>query len=566
MVWRKHYLLISFISAGIFFSILYYSCESKHPATEPQIIERPAEMDKHVNENIEAVLKYASDNNGKINDSIRLNVFPVVEAYYKTTDFKNVWSSNEEWLPLADSLFDFIRNSQVYGLYPADYHFFDIENIKNRLETDTIAKKDATFWTKVDLLLTDGFMQISKHLKQGRLLPDSLSLSADTTLTDKFFAKNLKAVLETKTLTGVLDSLEPRHHGYVELKKALPRFLDSMDRKVYTYINYPAKDSMALVNNLLKRFREESLAPPPGDLPDSLQFSAMIKRVQKAKGLVTDGKISATLVKKLNSTGIERFKRIAITLDRYKQLPPKLPDVFIWVNLPGYYLQLWDHDSVLIYSKTIVGKPATRTPALNSNITDMVTYPQWTIPESIIKKDVLPGLKKNAGYLARKGYSLVNFQGETIDPYTVNWQKYEKGIPYKVVQGSGDDNALGVLKFNFNNPYHVYLHDTNQRYLFKNSSRALSHGCVRVQEWEQLALYIARNDSIHLKVGDTLTYTTDSLETWLMNKERRRIVVKNKIPLFIRYFTCEGKDGKILFYDDMYGEDKALRDKYFSNK
>jgi murein L,D-transpeptidase YcbB/YkuD len=160
----------------------------------------------------------------------------------------------------------------------------------------------------------------------------------------------------------------------------------------------------------------------------------------------------------------------------------------------------------------------------------------------------------------------VNFQGETIDPYTVNWQKYEKGIPYKVVQGSGDDNALGVLKFNFNNPYHVYLHDTNQRYLFKNSSRALSHGCVRVQEWEQLALYIARNDSIHIKVGDTLTYTTDSIETWLMNKERRRIVVKNKIPLFIRYFTCEGKDGKILFYDDMYGEDKALRDKYFSNK
>src|SRR5678815_4458985 len=108
MVWHRHYLLIP---AGILLGILFYSCESKHPASEPQIIEKPAEMNKHVNENIEAVLKYASENNGKINDSIRLNVFPVVEAFYKATDFRNVWSSNEEWLPLADSLFNFISNS-----------------------------------------------------------------------------------------------------------------------------------------------------------------------------------------------------------------------------------------------------------------------------------------------------------------------------------------------------------------------------------------------------------------------------------------------------------------------
>lgn len=563
MVWHKHYLLIP---AAIAIGILTPSCKAKHAADKPQIIEKPAEMDVHVNENIEAVLKYASDNNGKINDSIRLSVLPIVESFYRGTDYKNVWSRNEEWLPLADSLFNFISNIQAYGLYPADYHYRDIEIIKNKLANDSVAKKDATFWTKVDLLLTDGFMQITKHLKQGRLLPDSLSLSADSALTDKFFAKNLKDVLETNSLVNVLQTLEPVHVGYAELKKGLPGFLNTMDRRVYTYITYPNKDSLALLKSLEKRFQEDGLAIPTQVLPDSIQFSELIKKVQKAKGLHVDGKISLTLVKKLNLTGIERFKRIAITLDRYKQLPERLPDVYIWVNLPAYNLQLRDHDSVVINSKTIVGKPSTRTPALNSNITDMVTYPQWTIPNSIIKKDVLPGLKKSPAYLAKKGFSLVNLKGETIDPYTVNWQKYSLGIPYKVVQGSGDDNALGILKFNFNNPYNVYLHDTNQRYLFKNSTRALSHGCVRVQEWEQLAFYIARNDSIHLKTGDSLSYNTDSIKTWLMNKERRRIIVKNKIPIFIRYFTCEGKDGKITFYDDVYGEDKMLRDKYFSNK
>jgi L,D-transpeptidase YcbB len=563
MVSLKHYFIIS---ACVFITTFNHSCKAKHAANEPQIIEKPAEMDRHVNENIEAVLKYALENNGKIDDSVRLSVTPIVESFYKGTDYRNVWSKNEQWLPLADSLYYFIRNSQSYGLYPSDYHYSDIESIKNKLANDSVAKKDATFWTKVDLLLTDGFMQITKHLKQGRLLPDSISLSSDTTLTDKFFARNLKDVLESNSLVAILNNLEPVHKGYTELKNALPEFLDSMDRKVYTYIIYPNKDSMAMVKSLLKRLQEEALAAPGSELPDSTHFSVILKRVQKAKRIHIDGKISPAFIRKLNLTDIERFKRIAITLDRYKQLPPQMPEVYIWVNLPAYYLQLWDHDSVLIFSKTIVGKPDTRTPALNSNITNMVTYPQWTIPYSIIKKDMLPELKKNAGYLARKGYSLVNQKGETVDPYAVNWKRYSNGIPYKVVQGSGDDNALGVLKFNFNNPYNVYLHDTNQRYLFKNASRALSHGCVRVQEWQQLAFYIAKNDSIHLKAGDSLLYNTDSIINWLANKERKRIIVKNKIPLFIRYFTCEVKEGKIFFYDDMYDEDKLLRDKYFSNK
>jgi murein L,D-transpeptidase YcbB/YkuD len=196
----------------------------------------------------------------------------------------------------------------------------------------------------------------------------------------------------------------------------------------------------------------------------------------------------------------------------------------------------------------------------------MITYPKWTIPNSIIKNEILPALKKNAGYLARKGFHLVDAKGEMVDPWSVNWAKYTKGIPYNIVQGSGDDNALGIFKFNFNNPYSVYLHDTNQRYLFKNKARALSHGCVRVQDWEKLAFYIADNDSIYQKPGSVRLYNVDSIKNWLATKERKRIIVKNRIPLSIRYFTCEGKNGKIVFYDDIYGEDKLLREKYFARK
>jgi murein L,D-transpeptidase YcbB/YkuD len=132
------------------------------------------------------------------------------------------------------------------------------------------------------------------------------------------------------------------------------------------------------------------------------------------------------------------------------------------------------------------------------------------------------------------------------------------------VQGSGDANALGILKFNFPNKYAVYLHDTNQRYLFGQTIRSLSHGCVRVQEWQKLAYYIIRNDRVQPATNKLAMI--DSMDTWIERKEKHSIPVKSKLPVYIRYFTCEGKPGGITFYDDIYGEDKRLRERYFALK
>ena len=295
-------------------------------------------------------------------------------------------------------------------------------------------------------------------------------------------------------------------------------------------------------------------------------MDSSIRKYQKLKAIKPDGKVSAALIKMLNTSDAERFKRIAITLDRYKKLPDSMPEKYIWVNLPGFYMQVWDTDTLVLESKIICGKPATPTPLLTSTITDMVTYPTWTVPTSIIAKQYLPKLKNNPNYLARLGLRLVDSKGQSISGASVNWWKYNKGIPYKVVQGSGDRNALGVMKFNFDNPYAVYMHDTNERWLFKNSSRANSHGCVRVQEWEKLARYFTLIDSLNLPAGDTLAYTFDSVKTLLSEKKNRRLVIKTPVKVYFNYFSCEGKNGKIKFYDDIYGDDKALREKYFSDK
>ena len=560
---------VAFIVFFIFFTLINISCNRSSKRDKSKIISTPEKMDQQTSKNIQETVEFAVQHKGQIDDSISLQLSVVVNNFYKSIDFENVWSTKEKWQPIADSVFNLIQNAALSGLFPNDYHFKDLRSLKTKLDSDSLKRMDANLWTKADLMLTDGFLHIIKDLKDGRLGTDSIAHKKATG--DTFFITALSTLISTNQLTPLLNQIEPKQMGYISLKNCLPNFLDSMDNRIYTYVNYPLKkndvnDSLNFIKNIQKRLYESKAIHFLNKLPDSLELNTAVKIFQKQKKIKQDGIISTSLIKTMNLNDVERFKRIAITLDRYKQLPDSMPEKYIWVNLPSYYLQVWDHDTLVLNSKIICGKPTTPTPLLTSYITDMVTYPTWTVPNSIITKQYLPKLKINPNYLSQIGLKLVDTKGELVNPTEIVWSKYSKGIPYKVVQNSGDDNALGILKFNFSNPFAVYLHDTNQRYLFKNSGRALSHGCVRVQAWDSLAFYLAKNDSLNLKTGDSLRYTSDSIKTWLTNKEHKRIAVKNKVSLFILYFSCEAKNGRIKFFDDIYGDDKVMRDKYFADK
>lgn len=555
---------------GLLFLYALIACNNGSEATaQTDIVTKPEQMNVKVKENIRELLQKAIDANGKVDDTTKLSLAALVNEFYKSNEYKNVWSSKEEWMPVADSLLAFIQFAREYGLFPEDYHHKNLESIKNRFAVDTLAagdRKDAILWTKADLMLTDAFFRIAAHLHIGRLGVDSTYMNPDSSLAGDFYFKNLNDVLDEKGLLTVFHSLEPKHNGYIELRKSVKSFLDSANLSTqFTYVAYPYRDSLTFIKNLVKRLKEEGVISWQVKQIDSAALSNAIGQYQRKRGLKADGRFSVQLVRSFNNTDAEKFKRIAINLDRYKILPQKMPDRYIWVNLPSFYLQVWENDSVKLESRVVVGKPHTRTPLLTSTISDMVTYPQWTIPNSIIVKEILPGLKRNPGYLNRRGYMLMRGNGDIIDPYSVNWARYNKGIPYRVVQGSGDANALGVLKFNFPNKYSVYLHDTNQRYLFKNGNRALSHGCVRVQEWEKLAYYIADLDSANYYT-DTAFIPKDSMKTWLERKERHIIPVKSKVPVYFRYFTAVGKNGRVVFFEDIYGDDKAAREAWFTPK
>jgi L,D-transpeptidase YcbB len=548
----------------IFYSVflLYlFSCSTiPEKPKERDIVEIPEQLDVRITRNITKNLEFALANKGRLSDTVLLAMDSIVGDLYKNYKYKPLWSNHDQWKPEADSLFTFIEQSKQYGLFPNDYHLKALQRIRSLVTTDTTAGKDAALWSRGDLMFSDALFLLAKHLKQGRLQYDSVTLRRDTILPAPFFLNVFTALNNSRDVAGTLKSLEPKHPAYDSLKSGLRFFLDSVNTfRRFTYLPYPVRDSGAFYKLLQKRFFEEDIVLSASDEMDTAAWRNAIRSYQQIKGLKVTGKINENTVHLLNNTDWEKFKRIAINLDRFKLLPDTLPNTYVWVNLPSYRLKVVNNDSIALESRVIVGATKTRTPLLTSDISNFITYPQWTVPYSIIFKEMLPQIQKDINYLNKQNLMVVDNNDSIIDPAKIDWSKLsKKRFPYLLKQRQGDDNSLGVLKFNFANKYSVYLHDTNARWLFSKSSRALSHGCVRVKEWEKLSHFLVRNDS--------LKYHPDTLRNWIKRQEKHVVYGFRKVPIYIRYFTCEGSDGKVKFYDDIYGEDKILRQRYFADK
>jgi len=508
---------------------------------------------------LKSMLEFASGHGDKLPDSSSLLYRKLVSNVYDSNGYTAIWSSNRRWKPVADSLFAFIDSCKYYGLFPSDYHYAPLSFIERVVREDTLARKNAALWTRADLLLTDAFFMLVKHLKQGRLDYDSVTLRKDSVLSDTVYTQTLAKALDMRVVAGALQQLEPRHFKYDSLKTYLKEWLSTAHFRPLTWVEYPFKDSAVFYNSLVNRLRESGYVDSAMTPADTAKLAAAIRSYQTNNKLRVTGRPGSETVSMMNNSDWEKFKRIAITMDRYKLLPDSLPKTYVWVNLPSFQLQVIDSDTVVFESKVIVGAPKTRTPELTSEISNFVTYPQWTVPMSIIMKEMLPAIKNNVDYIRKQNLMVVDSRDSVRDPLTINWKRLNKNnFPYQLKQRQGDDNSLGVMKFNFRNKYDVYLHDTNGRWMFDNKFRALSHGCVRVQQWKKLSDFLIRND--------TLKYHPDTLKAWIKRQEKHTIWGFAKVPIYLRYFTVDAKKGHIVFYDDIYGEDKQLRNRYFANK
>lgn len=536
---------------------LLLACVNKKKHTAPkqkQIVANIRQLDEVITESITERLSALKDNEGELEDSLQSFRPSAIQEFYGADKPASQWSKNGTTNPAADSMLYMIQHAEDVGLLPAQYHEPALTAAWEQISSDATAKKDAALWAKVDVLMTDAFMKMASDLRYGVAPRDSVTLRKDSAFTDTQLLTQLRQALEEKNVTTILHALEPTHEGYLALKEGIQTFKAKYANYHWDTLPLNYTDTLGFRQLVFNRLVQSGHLDTTGRELDSALLKTGVKAFQKEFNIYPDGVAGKRTVMAMNRSAHDWIMQAAVNLDRWRKLPDTLPSRYILVNLPGYNLKVVDSGEVVLESRVIVGTPRTRTPLLNSYMTNFMMFPYWRVPYSIVFKEMLPAIKKDIGYLAKKNLEVIDKDGNAVDPYTIDWSKLGKGhFPYVLRQMDGIDNSLGVMKFNFRNKYSVYLHDTNNRGLFKNSMRAMSHGCVRVQQWDSLAQYLVRADS--------LRHSGDSIRVWLAREEKRQIDLPKHIPIYLRYFTAEGKHGDLVFYDDIYGEDRILRKK-----
>jgi len=540
----QHLLLL----AGV---CLMVACRHKKPPRQQVIVKNVKELHEAIPENIAERLSYMSDNNGIMEDSVPA-ASAALQFFYG--QHKNVaqWSDNGVASRNADTMLYLVQHAMDAGLLPERYHGGALSAAMYQIKTDSNARKDAALWAKVDVMMSDAFMKMASHLHFGVAPRDSITLRTDSVFTDITLAGMLQQALQQKNISETLHKLEPTHSAYLTLKQQLRVFREKYQGLRWDTIPENYTDTLAFKQQLLNRLVQGAYVDTSGRPGDTTLLKDGVKAFQREFNLYPDGVAGKKTRQMLNRSLYDWQVQVALNLDRWRKMPDSMPNRYILVNVPAYQLNVVDSGEVVLQSRVIVGAPRTRTPLLNSRMANFMMFPYWRVPYSIVFKEMLPAIRKNINYLADKNLEVIDRDGNAVDPYTIDWNKLGKGhFPYVLRQMDGVDNSLGIMKFNFMNKYSVYLHDTNSRGLFKNNYRALSHGCVRVQEWDSLAMYLIQDD--------TLRHTRDSVRLWLAMQEKKQVNFSRRVPIYIRYFSADVQDDHLLFYEDIYGEDKRLR-------
>ena len=289
---------------------------------------------------------------------------------------------------------------------------------------------------------------------------------------------------------------------------------------------------------------------PPSQVYDAA-LEAGVRHFQERHGLTADGALGAGTRAALNVPVSARIDQIRVNLERARWVLHEIQGDFLLVDVAGFYVSYFRDDEPVWTSRVIVGKQGRETPIFKSLIRYVVFNPTWTIPAGILVKDKLPVLKRDPGYLARSHIRVIDSAGREVDPHAVNWARYGAGNlpPYQFVQDPGPDNALGLVKIMFPNPYQVYLHDSPAKSLFDQDTRLFSSGCIRVQKPFELA---------ELVLNDPVKWNKAAIDAVVASEKTQTVNLARPLPVLILYWTAQPRaDGQVIFRNDVYRRDAA---------
>lgn len=477
---------------------------------------------------------------------------------YQRREFLPVWFDGWQIKSESETLLNTLRDAGAHGLCGNDYLLPELEGL-TRIQSD-FSKHDLPLAPEnraiFDLFLSQAFLTYATHMVEGQVDPALAHVDWRARRRKADLIKLLEYAIVNHRMTQVLEDLIPPHKEYRQLIAVLDKY-----RVISAHGGWPEIPQgpairpgdhdarVPLLRTLLLKTGDLVQIAETGLIYDRATQEAM-SSFQVRHGLVDDGVVGEKSQEALNVSVDERIRQIELNLERWRWMPKSFGERHIRVNIADFSLQVVDGGQTVMQMPVIVGTQYRKTPVFSSRMTYVEFAPYWTVPPTILREDKLPHIRKQPEYLKEKHFRIISATGKDVTDELVgmNWNTVNPAnFPGILRMEPGPWNPLGRVKFMFPNQFNVYLHDTNEVYLFDNNVRSFSSGCIRVKRPRDLAYLL-----LEKKLGP------NRLQELFEAKAPVQIPI-DPLPVHIQYLTTwVGQDDRVYFRPDVYFRDLDL--------
>ena len=466
--------------------------------------------------------------------------------FYERRSYRPAWLGPNGPLSQAFELIGCLREAGRDGLYPSDYRVSEIEAVA---VFDSDSRGDRKSAAQLEFMLTNAFLEFSDHLLRGRLESRGVNSEWQVGSVGADLAGVLQTALDRHQIRKTLDSLRPQQIAYVQLQEALVLYEGIAASGGWGEIPQVVADAGKKQAALQRRLRLSGDLPS-GSVPGKASMAAAIGRFQARHGLEDSGFMNEKTRAAMNVSASRRADQVRANLERWRWLPHELGSRSIVVRIADFEIDLIEDGQVIESMRAVVGRPYRRTPLFSSYMTHVIFQPTWNIPRRIATEEILPILRRDEGYLRSREILVLDSRGQVRhEPF--DWGNLGSDeFNYQLVQAPGPFNPLGRVKFTFPNSFEVAIHDTPQKDLFSERVRDFSHGCIRAENAEALAIFVLRDEP---------RWNRSRISAALEASKTRAVPLREPLPVYVLYWTVWVDEvGEVQFRADLYDIDRQL--------
>ena len=465
-----------------------------------------------------------------------------LSTFYEERGMRPVWWRGAgNFQPRVDAVLSLLDAAWMHGLNPETYH---VTRLRDMIRDPGMNRFE------FDMLLSDAVIRYTRDLTGMR------GLKADVERERKYWREPMatgdilqKVVLSANPVRQMRD-LAPGGTLYLALQKELVALTADAGQR-HDALKLPAGLKPGKSHAEIPALRARLGLPLSESTLYDDNLAAAVMKLQRRSALKADGVLRADTIAALNGGEKARIRQVLANMERLRWMEQARPGRYVLVNIPSTSLWAVEGGKVALEMPVIVGKTARPTYSFRTEITGVRFNPNWTVPPTIKKKDFLPMLQQDPEAFLKRGIT-IRYGKEEVDPTKVDWSRVTtRGMTnLKLVQNPGDDNPLGKVRIIMENPYDIYLHDTNNRGLFDQDERTLSSGCIRVAQPEKLADFILRQNK---------DWSWNRMESIINSGKMRDVKNDVKLPVYITYQTMWlDSEGGLVYGPDIYGQDDVL--------